>query len=281
MRWIFLSSCLIAAAGCLTNAALPTAAFLSPTDPRQGLSWFSFFGLDWLSFVMALALNFVALPFGVGALIYKYRVTLTARERQQTKWVLLGLILSVGFALCLLFLVVGLPYLLSNFALFYFYFALIPLATVVFLSAPISFAIAIFRYNLWDIDLIINRALVYGSLTGILATLYIALVIGAQSAVQSVTGQRGQQPLIVVASTLLIVVLVQPLRSRIQRVIDRRFYRRKYDAQKTIAVFGETLRQEISLSELQERLVEFVNETMQPAHVSLWLAQPSSEGSRL
>src|SRR5262249_7850675 len=126
-----------------------------------------------------------------------------------------------------------------------------------------------------------KRALVYGPLTGVLAILYFALIIGAQSAVQRVTGQQGQQPLIVVASTLLIVALVQPLRSRIQRIIDRRFYRQKYDAQKTIASFSETLRHEVSLPELQERLIAVVNETMQPARVSLWLASSSLGTSSL
>jgi hypothetical protein len=216
------------------------------------------------------------MPFGVGALLYKFRATLTTHERQQTKWVLLGLIVSVGFSLCLLLLVVALPNLLSNGALRYFYFAAIPLETVVLLSAPISFAIAIFRYNLWDIDLLINRALVYGSLTGILAVIYFGLVISAQSAFQSFTGQQGQQPLIVVASTLLIAGLFQPLRSRLQKIIDRRFYRSKYDAQKTLSAFGTTLRQEVDLAELRQRLVKVVEETMQPSHVSLWLRSPES-----
>jgi len=275
MRWIFLLSCVIALAAYVTRVFFPTSAYFSSADPRQGAGWFSLFSFDTFSFVLVLILNVIALPCGAGSLLYKFRVTLSARERQQTKWVLLGLLVGVGVFMCVFLLIIALPYLLSNASLFYVYFAVLPLVTIVLLSSPISLAIAVFRYNLWDIDLLIKRALVYGPLTGVLAILYFALVLGAQSAVQRVTGQQGQQPLIVVASTLLIVALVQPLRSRIQRVIDRRFYRQKYDAQKAIASFSETLRHEVSLPELQERLIAVVNETMQPARVSLWLASSS------
>jgi hypothetical protein len=140
------------------------------------------------------------------------------------------------------------------------------------LVVPIAFFIAIQRYRLYDIDPIINKALVYGALSAILAIVYIGGVIGLQSLARTTT--RQDSPFAVVASTLLIVGLFQPLRSRLQKIIDRRFYRSKYDAQKTLAAFGASLRQEVSLTELHARLLAVVEQTMQPASVSLWLAPP-------
>lgn len=139
------------------------------------------------------------------------------------------------------------------------------------LGIPVAVGIAILRHGLFDIDVIINRTLVYGSLTVSLAAVYFACIIGAQVIVQALTGQTNLPPVVIVASTLLIAALFNPLRRRIQVAIDRRFYRRKYDAQKTLARFGATLRQEVDLHELQGHLVAVVEETMQPAHISLWL----------
>jgi len=139
------------------------------------------------------------------------------------------------------------------------------------LGIPIAVGIAILRHGLFDIDVIINRTLVYGSLTVLLAAVYFACIIGAQVIVQALTGQTNLPPVVIVASTLLIAALFNPLRHRIQSTIDRRFYRRKYDAQKTLARFGATLRQEVDLHDLQRHLVAVVEETMQPAHISLWL----------
>jgi small basic protein len=221
----------------------------------------------------------------VGAQIYKARVTLTARERQQVKWVLFGVFLGVGLFPAFILPVMAFPRLVESDSPYYLIMR--PLATLILLSGPIAFAIAVFRARLWDIDLIINRALVYGCLTGILAAIYIGLVIGAQAVVQGLSGPRAAQPLIVVASTLLIAGLFQPLRRRLQRTIDRRFFRSKYDAHKTLAAFSATLQQEVSLLELQKQLIGVVNQTMQPVHVSLWLrpappagAQELSEGGR-
>jgi len=136
-------------------------------------------------------------------------------------------------------------------------------------SFPISIGIAIARYRLYEIDQIINRTLVYGSLTAMLVALYFGGIIVLQRVFVVLIGQ--QSTLAVVASTLLIAALFTPLRRRIQSFIDRRFYRRKYDARKTLEAFSAQLREETDLDALSGDLVGVVRETMQPAHVSLWL----------
>ena len=143
---------------------------------------------------------------------------------------------------------------------------------VAFLLIPLSIGFSILRYRLYDIDVLINRTLVYGSLTALLALLYFGLIFALQSLFQGLFHQNNAVAIVV--STLVIAALFQPLRRRLQNVIDRRFYRRKYDARRTIANFSATLRGEVDLTELSERLVAVVEETMQPAHVSLWLRQP-------
>jgi hypothetical protein len=205
--------------------------------------------------------------------VYRYRRVSTPVQRQQTKWVVLGLsMVLTGFMVFTLLFTVFFPQfnqpntlysLLPNFAY-----------PLLFLLLPLTIGVAILRYRLYDIDVLINRTLVYGSLTALLAGLYVGLILALQALVRAVTGSISQQPLVLVASTLVIAALFQPLRRRLQNVIDRRFYRRKYDARRTIANFSATLRGEVDLTELSERLVAVVEETMQPAHVSLWLRQP-------
>ena len=136
---------------------------------------------------------------------------------------------------------------------------------------PVAVGIAILRYRLYEIDILINRTLVYGVLTGTLALVYLGGVASAQAIFRALTGQQGQSQLAVVVSTLLIAALFNPLRRRIQGFIDRRFYRKKYDAQKTLEAFSAKLRDETDLDALRDDLVGVVRETMQPAHVSLWL----------
>jgi len=136
---------------------------------------------------------------------------------------------------------------------------------------PVAIAVAIFRYRLYDIDVIINRALVYGSLTATLALVYVGGVVSLQYAFRTLTG--GESQLAIAASTLAIAALFVPLRRRMQSFIDRRFYRRKYDAAKTLRDFGIRLRDQTDLETLSNDLVGMVEETMQPQHVSLWLRE--------
>jgi hypothetical protein len=143
------------------------------------------------------------------------------------------------------------------------------LIVVGFAGVPIAMSVAILRYRLYDIDLIINRALVYGPLTAMLALMYFGGVVGLQAALRVLTGQ--ESTLAVVASTLAIAALFSPLRRQVQAFVDRRFYRRKYDSRKTLEAFSTRLRDETDLEALNNELVGVVRETMQPEHVSLWL----------
>jgi hypothetical protein len=145
------------------------------------------------------------------------------------------------------------------------------LSMVGLVSLPIAVGIAILRYRLYEIDIIINRTLVYGPLTATLALVYFGGVATTQLVFRAVTGQQQQPQLAIVVSTLVIAALFNPLRRRIQSFIDRRFYRSKYDARKTLEAFSARLRDETDLDALNDELVGLVRETIQPAHVSLWL----------
>jgi hypothetical protein len=139
------------------------------------------------------------------------------------------------------------------------------------LAVPVALGVGILRYRLYDIDVIINRTLVYGSLTLMLALVYFGGVTATQAVFTALTGQEKQPQLAIVISTLVIAALFNPLRRRIQAFIDRRFYRSKYDARKTLEAFSAKLRNDSELDALSDDLVGVVRETMQPAHVSLWL----------
>jgi hypothetical protein len=145
------------------------------------------------------------------------------------------------------------------------------IVTCSMLIIPPAIGIAIFSARLWDIDVIIHRTLVYSMLTAALAVAYVGVVVVLQIALGRFTAGND---LSVVASTIVIVALFQPLRRRIQKIIDHRFYRRKYDAARTLASFSATLGNEVNLEQLSEQLVSVVEETMQPEHASLWLRYP-------
>ena len=138
-------------------------------------------------------------------------------------------------------------------------------------GVPVAVGFAILRHRLYDIDVVINRTLVYGSLTAMLALVYFGGVATTQAIFRALTGQEQQAQLAIVVSTLVIAALFNPLRGRIQGFIDRRFYRRKYDVAKTLEAFSTKLRDETDLDALTSDLVGVVRETMQPAHVTLWL----------
>jgi hypothetical protein len=145
------------------------------------------------------------------------------------------------------------------------------------LGGPIAIGIAILRYRLYDIDTLINRTLVYGSLTALLGLVYLGGVAMTQVIFRALTGHQEQPQLAIVVSTLVIAALFNPLRRRIQSLIDRRFYRRKYDARKTLEAFSGQLRHETDLEALSDDLVGVVMETMKPAHVSLWLRPETAQ----
>jgi hypothetical protein len=212
---------------------------------------------------------------GMVAQIYRYVRVSGPVQRQQTKWVVFGFAATIVVILGRIVPMLIFPSLSTSSSPYFL------LSTYVYplglMLIPLTLGIAILRYRLWDIDILINRTLVYGTLTGLLALLYVGLVITLQALFKGVTGQVGASPLVIVISTLAIAALFQPLRRRIQRSIDRRFYRRKYDVAKTMEAFSATLRNEVDLSQLSEQLVAVVQETMQPASVSLWLRTSSQE----
>jgi hypothetical protein len=203
--------------------------------------------------------------------IYRYRLVSNFAQRQQTKWVVLGIVAAaVGYCM---FLVLNLLQGGILASLLGYTAALLLLSFLM-----VSIVVAVLRYRLYDIDLIINRTLVYSTLTAMLVALYFAAIVMLQRIFVLLTGQ--QSTLAVVASTLLIAALFNPLRRRIQSFIDRSFYRRKYDVRKTLEAFSIKLRNETDLEALNNDLVEVVSETMQPAHVSLWLrSDPPPSGS--
>ena len=199
--------------------------------------------------------------------IYRYRWVSNPVQRQQTRWVVYGMSMGVGGYLVLFTLSLFFPSLFSTGSLA----GLIKVAAIYGLALliPFSLGLAILRSRLWDIDLLINRTLVYGTLTAILALVYVGLVIGLQALLSSIISHGSGVTIVV--STLAIAALCQPLRHSIQQVIDLRFSRRKYNAARTLAAFSATLRHEVELDQLQEALLAVVQETMQPAHVSLWV----------
>ena len=239
------------------------------------------FGLEenpWLE-----VLGWIVLPLlplcmlaSVISLVMRYRRS-RGEERQQIKWIafaaaFVGLLYSIAMVCAFIFpsgawFLAGSPLWLDLLG----YTALISFTLV-----PIAVGFAVLRYRLYEIDIIINRTLVYGSLTISLVLVYVGLVVSLQYVFRALTG--GDSQLVIVVSTLVIAALFNPLRRRIQSFIDRRFYRSKYDARETLEAFSTRLRDETNLDHLSRDLVSVVEETVQPAHVSLWLTETRRTG---
>ena len=208
-------------------------------------------------------------------LFYRYRYASSPLQRQQTKWVIYGGsvagIIVVGLTMPL--------YLFPSLgqAGSFYQLVIAPAYILDVLIVPLSIGLAILRFRLYDIDIIINRTLVYSTLTVLLAAVYFGLVFAMQFLLRGLISQTSGVAIVV--STLAIAALFQPLRHRIQSLIDRRFYRRKYDAARTLAAFSATIRDEVDLNQLSAQLIAVVEETMQPTFVSLWLRKPEGKFS--
>ena len=206
----------------------------------------------------------------IGSQVYRYFWRSDPVQREQTKWVMY--VLALGAAVIALTISVsfrppnpaqlGLDLVVAT-GLWYLF-------GLIFALVPAAIGVAILRYRLWDIDVVIRRTLIYAVLTGLLALAYLGTVLVLQSIFSALTGQS-QSTLVTVLSTLAIAALFGPLRVRVQSVIDRRLYRRKYDAARTLTAFGAALRDETNLDHLTAHLTDVVDETMQPLSIGLWL----------
>jgi hypothetical protein len=224
---------------------------LRPFDGALSVAWPA------LSLILGLA--------SVASLLVRFRRS-RGEERQQIKWVAYAAVLPIAYLIVDLLLLRHLAPTASS------------VLGYLLLTLPyVTIAVAILKHRVYEIDLIINRTLVYGSLTAMLALFYFGSVTALQYLLSLLTGQGNT--LAIVTSTLAIAALFSPLRRRIQGFIDRRFYRRKYDARKTLEAFASRLRYETDLERISEDLLEVVHETMQPSHISLWLRFPSSSKS--
>jgi hypothetical protein len=222
--------------------------------------------------VLALVATFVT---GVGAQLYRFRYRCTPTERQQTKWVLFGM---TGMAANLILWAAVVEFFTPppGPARLAAYLAGVGLTALLWATLPLSLAVAILRYRLWEIDVLIRRTLVYSVLTASLATIYLGAVIVLQSALRLITGQA-QSRLVVVLSTLLIAALFVPVRRRWQAAIDRRFYRRRYDADLVLRALAAGLRDEVDLEPVVERVIATVYDAVQPESVSLWLREAPAQ----
>jgi hypothetical protein len=233
--------------------------------PRKIRNPFGLEGVPWLSDAANVGFPLLALCIlaSVVSLVLRYRRS-RDEEREQIKWIafaasVVGLLFLIGLVISLIYR--SRPPSWTS--------LLDTMTGLSYTGVPIAVGFAVLKYRLYDIDVIINRTLVYGSLTVMLVALYFGGIVVLQRVFVAFAGQ--QSTLAVVASTLVIAALFSPLRRRVQGFVDQRFYRRKYDATKTLEAFNSRLREETDLDALGEDLVGVVRETMQPAHASLWL----------
>ena len=263
--WLAVGGALLEKIGVILNPALPAGLQTQLANPT---------GIETagtLAVIMAnvgSAAGFAALLLAALTIVYRWRHA-RGYERQQVKWlVYVGAVIGVsGAATFISIAFLKEPYLAGLFGA-----VLIAGLTI---GIPAALSIAILRYRLYKIDIIINRTLVYGTLTVALGFLHFSGVLALQQLFRMVTGQ--ESPLAIGAATLAIIFLFNPLRDRIQVIIDRRFYREKYDAGQVLAAFSARLRTEVDLDRLTGELLAMVEETMQPGQVSLWLRTPENE----
>ena len=218
---------------------------------------------------------------GLFAQFYRYLTEASPSQRRQTRLVVIALGVVAAVPSLLIIVTPELGEGLPGLALVtprveaLYELILLLLLALALLTLPLSIAVSVLRYRLWDIDLLVNRALVYGSLTATLGAAYVATVVLLQQVFSPVT----QRSTIAVAiSTLAFAALFRPARDRFQGIIDRRFNRRKYNAEQTIVAFSSRLREEVNLDSLADDLLNVVDETMEPSHVSLWL-RPTAEAA--
>ena len=243
---------------------------------------------------MPLKLTALLLWIGSGATaqIYRYRRVSTPTQRQQTKWASLGLTAAALGPLAYALITSVLPSFQASdvpnlmvqragtglfITSFLVRMTLLSVFRVALILFPVTFAIAILRYRLWDIDLIIRRTLIYGILSAILLFIYVSGVVILELLFFIFTGESSEWA--IVASTLALALLFNPIRHRVQNSIDHRFYRRKYDAQLVLARFGQTMRDEVALDELAGHLLKVLEETMQPTRASVWFKRTPKERS--
>ena len=263
-RWRFLAWIVLAAgASMLPLGLLSLESGFGPVESPFAVGGVAGEAITTLDFPLVLVI-FAAVILSALSLVVRYHWA-SGVERQQLKWFALA---AVGIGGLIVADQLSLDRLLGD-ALWNL------LADATFAGLYVAVGIAILRYRLYDIDLIINRTLVYAVLTATLALVYFGGVATTQTLFRALTGQEQQPQLAIVVSTLVIAALFMPLRRRIQAFIDKRFYRRKYDAAKTLEAFSARLRDETDLDRLGDDLGGVVTETMQPAHVSLWL-RPNS-----
>lgn len=260
-RWTRWMAVVLLIAPVIPSLFLPTSRLLADSPVSQA---------GWLVAVAEMAIVAVVQ-------IYRYRRVSSPVERQQTKWIMFGLAAPIAAYVGLTLIGLLIPEIAAPTSGVYA-LAIGEFGFILPIILPLAFGFAMTRSHLWEIDVLINRTLVYGALTLILTAIFVGLVIGLQALLGGFLSQSNS--IVIVFSTLAIAALFQPLRRRLQALIDRRFYRRKYDAVRTVAAFASALRGEVDLASLSQDLLVVVEETLQPTHASLWLSPSPAHRER-